>query len=100
VPPTLGPPLATGGGPPDVAHKPHTCGKRQRSDCIQHQTIASGTKHWKWFALGMGLVRERGVAAVNSISAWVDAKPYRLKLVLLAHTVILVGAILLVATWF
>jgi hypothetical protein len=36
---------------------------------------------------------------VNSIAAWMDARPYRLKLVLLAHTVI-VGAILLVATWF
>ena len=46
-------------------------------------------------ALGMGLVRECGVAAVNS-----DARPYRLKLLLLAHTVILVGAMLLVATWF
>ena len=45
--------------------------------------------------LGMGLVRECGVAAVNS-----DARPYRLKLLLLAHTVILVGAMLLVATWF
>ena len=43
----------------------------------------------------MGLVRECGVAAVNS-----DARPYRLKLLLLAHTVILVGAMLLVATWF
>ena len=85
-------PLATGGARPmwRISHIPaenDTC-----SDCVQHQNIASGTKHWKWCALGMGLVRERGVA-VNSIAAWVDAKPYRLKLVLLAHTVILVGVV-------
>ena len=60
--------------------------------------VVSNTKHWKWCAWGWGK-SGTGVAAVNSIAAWVDARPYRLKLVLLAHTVILVGAILLVATW-
>ena len=50
--------------------------------------------------MGMGLVRERGVAAVNAFAALVDAKPYRLKLILLAHTLILVGAVVLVATRF
>jgi len=69
------PPVTSG---PDVAHKPHTYGKRQRGGCVQHQTL-------EMVCLGMGLVRQRGVAA-DSIAAWVDARPYRLKLLLLAHT--------------
>jgi hypothetical protein len=45
---------------------------------------------------GKGLVRTFGVAGVNTLSGWIDAKPYRFKLLLLAHTAA-VGAILLAA---
>ena len=46
---------------------------------------------------GDGASPERGVAAVNTFTAWVDAKPYRLKLILLAHTTVVAGVILLLA---
>jgi hypothetical protein len=31
---------------------------------------------------------------VDRVTAWIDAKPYRLKLILLAHTAVVVCAIL------
>ena len=46
---------------------------------------------------GDGASPEHGVAAVNTFAAWVDAKPYRLKLILLAHTTLVAGVILLLA---
>jgi len=45
----------------------------------------------------MGLVRMRGAACREYLRSLVDAKPYRLKLILLAHTVVVAGAILLFA---
>jgi hypothetical protein len=37
---------------------------------------------------------------VDRVSVWIDAKPHRFKLILLAHTVVVVGAIVFVSTRF
>ena len=46
---------------------------------------------------GDGASPEHGVAAVNTFAAWVDAKPYRLKSILLGHTIVVASVILLLA---
>jgi hypothetical protein len=41
---------------------------------------------------------KRGGGAVDRVTAWIDAKPHRFKLILLAHTVVVAGAIVFVST--